>query len=336
LKRATIADVAIRVGVSKSTVSHALSGKRPISEETRQRVFQAIEALGYRPHPVAQRLAGSGHTLTIGFVYPLYAPRVADLEMQFITGAANVINQANYAFLLLTHPQQNSDHLERFAQSGLVDAFILMQVHLHDPRVDMLKEAKIPFVLVGRCADNTGLPYVDADIEHSLSQCVDHLTELGHRSIAYLHQDAPEFGFTISALRGFSEACRRRHVSPVTQPCNLTLESGEAALNALLDQHPDVTAVIVWNDIATLGVVQAAQNRGLHIPNDLSLICFDYTTISNRVSFKPTVIDIRGETIAAQAAQMMIDLLEGNLPTQSQVLIKPTFIHGDSTAPAPQ
>jgi DNA-binding LacI/PurR family transcriptional regulator len=331
MKRATIADVAIRAGVSKSTVSHTLSGKRPISEETRRRVFQAIEELGYRPNPVAQRLAGSGHTQTIGFVFPLYAPRIAGLEMEFITGAANVINQANYAFLLLTHPQKDPDHLERFAQSGLVDGFILMQVHLHDPRVEMLKEAKIPFVLVGRCADNTGLPYVDADIEQGLSQCVDHLAELGHRSIAYLHQDDPEFGFTVSALHGFSEACRRHRVSPVTQPCNLTPESGEAAMNALLDQHPDVTAVIVWNDTATLGVIRAAQNRGLHVPDDLSLICSDYSAISNRVSFKPTVIDIHGETIATRAAQMMIDLLENNPLPQSQVLIKPTFIPGDST-----
>jgi len=97
-KRTTIADVAERVGVSKSTVSHALSGKRPISEKTRERIFQVIEELGYQPHPVAQRLAG-GQTRTIGFVFPLYSPQIAGLEMKFITGAANVINQADDAFM---------------------------------------------------------------------------------------------------------------------------------------------------------------------------------------------------------------------------------------------
>jgi DNA-binding LacI/PurR family transcriptional regulator len=105
-------------------------------------------------------------------------------------------------------------------------------------------------------------------------------------------------------------------------------------MNTLLDQHPETTSVIVWNDTAALGVVQTAQTRGLQIPNDLSLICFDYSTISNLIPFKPTVIDIRGEIIAAQAAQMMIDLLENNPLSQSQVFIKSKFTHGSSTAPA--
>ncbi|MDV7399869.1 LacI family DNA-binding transcriptional regulator, partial [Arthrospira platensis SPKY1] len=84
MKRVTIADVAVRAGVSKSTVSHALSGKRPISAATRRRIQQAVDQLGYHPNPVAQRLAG-GRTQTIGYVFPLYAPQIASLEMKFIT-----------------------------------------------------------------------------------------------------------------------------------------------------------------------------------------------------------------------------------------------------------
>jgi len=335
VKRATIADVAARAGVSKSTVSHALSGKRPISAKTRQRIQQAINELGYRPNPVAQRLA-TGQSRTIAFVFPLLSPKIAGLEMKFITGAANVINQAEYAFLLLTQLDHDSENLARFAQSGLVDGFILMQVQMHDVRVEMLKQEGIPFVLVGRCADNTGLAYVDVDIDQSMRQCVDHLTGLGHRSIAYLHQDSPDFGFMIRALDGFAAACRHHHLSPITYSCNLSPESGQAALNSLLDQHPETTAVIVWNDTAALGTVQAAQARGLKIPDDLSLICFDYSTISNLIPFKPTVLDIRGEVIAANAAQLMVNLLAGKLLEQSQVLIPPEFIVGDSTAPVKQ
>jgi DNA-binding LacI/PurR family transcriptional regulator len=217
MKRATIADVAARAGVSRSTVSYALSNKRPISEETRLRIQQAIQELGFRPDPTAQRLASGEKSRNIGFVLPLVAPEMTGLEMKFITGASRVINQADYAFILLAHSDRNPENLVRFAQSGLVDGFILMEVYMHDDRVDMLQREGIPFVLVGRCADNTGLHYVDIDIEVGMEQFVSHLGELGHRTVVYLHKDDPDYGFAVRALRGYISACRRHNVTPLTQ-----------------------------------------------------------------------------------------------------------------------
>ena len=81
MARVTIADVAAHAGVSKSTVSHAFTGKRSISEETRQRIQESARILGYRPDPVAQRLAGGGRRGVIGFVYPLLTPEVADAPL---------------------------------------------------------------------------------------------------------------------------------------------------------------------------------------------------------------------------------------------------------------
>lgn len=333
MKRATIADVAALAGVSKSTVSHALSGKRPISAETRHRIQQAIAELGYQPNPVAQRLAG-GRSRTIGFVFPLYAPTIAGLEIKFITGAANVINQADYAFLLLTHPQQNSDHLQRFVQSGLVDGFILMQVQLKDPRVELLRRAGLPFVLIGRCADNHGLAYVDVDANQAIIECIEHLAGLGHRTIAYLHQDEPTFGFTVRAQQQFKESCQAHDLSPILQPCALSSESGRVAMEILLDHHPRPTAVIVWNDLAAWGGLQAARARNIQVPADLSLITFGSSTISELAAFKPTAVDIRPAESAAQAAEILVELLEGESMAQTQILLSPRFLIGDSTAPA--
>ncbi len=335
MKRATIADVAARAGVTKSTVSHALSGKRPVSEETRQRIYQAISELGYHPHPVAQRLAG-GRTRTIGFVYPLYAPQITGLEIKFITGVANVINQADYAFLLLTHSSRSSDNLQRLIQVGLVDGFILMQVHMHDPRVELLRRIGLPFVLVGRCADNDGLIYVDLDVDHAVAQCVDYLVGLGHHSLAYLHQDAPDFGFAVRALQSFNAACRRHSLSPVTRVSGILPEDGEMAMNELLAQHPDTTGVIAWSDTAAWGAARAVETQGLRVPDDISIICFDYSAISNLVPFKPTVVDIRAEEMATQAARMLIQLLEDEPLAERQILITPRFLIGGSTAPPPR
>ena len=332
MQRATIADVAARAGVTKSTVSHALSGKRPVAPETRDRIEQAIVELGYSPNQVAQRLA-SGRSRTIGFVYPLYTPQVGWLEMKFIAGAATVINQANYAFVLLTHPERQPDNLQRFVEGGLLDGVILMQVRLRDPRVELLQRAGVPFVLVGRCCDNAGLTFIDLDVDAALNRCVAHLVELDHTALAYLHQDDPEFGFAARATQAYADACRRFGLPVVMATTGLSVESGQHAMTALLARRPETTGVIVWNDIAGWGAAQAGQAQGRRIPGDLSIICFDHTVITDIVPFNPTVIDIRAEEMAAEAARMLIALLEDQPLAQHQMLVAPRFSVGDTTAP---
>ncbi len=330
MKRVTIADVAAKAGVSISTVSYALSNKRPISEETRQRIQQAVEELGYRPNPAAKRLASREVSKNIGFVLPLVAPEMTRLEMKLISGAANVINQAEYAFILLAHLDRNPENLIRFAQSGLVDGFILLEIFMQDDRVDMLQREGIPFVLIGRCADNAGLTYVDVDIARGMDQTFRHLVGLGHRSIAYLHKDDTNYGFAIRALQEYFAACERYNITPIPQPCTLSPEDGESAMNAVLTRNPEVTAAVVWSDIPTLGAVQAVQNAERKIPDDFYIICQEHSIISDLASFVPSTIDIRPDEMAAQAAHLMIDILENNTIAQPQILIPPKLILGDT------
>jgi DNA-binding LacI/PurR family transcriptional regulator len=334
MKRATISDVAAFAGVTKSTVSHALSGKRPVSPETRARIDQAVQALDYHPHPVAQRLA-TGRSRAIGFVYPLYGPEFSGLEMKFIAGAASVINQANYAFVLLTPPERRADNLARFIQSGLLDGVILMQVRLQDPRVETLRWAGLPFVLIGRCQDNTGLTYIDLNIDQGIHQCVEHLAALGHRNLAYLRLADVELGFAARAAQAYETACQRYGLAAVMSACDLTTESGARATRDLLAQRPETTALIVWNDIAAWGAMQMARRLGRRVPDDLSLICFDRSTIANVISLQPTAIDIRPREMAAEAARMLLAQLEGDALAPAQVLMEPKLLVGETTAPIP-
>jgi DNA-binding LacI/PurR family transcriptional regulator len=326
MKRATIADVAARAGVSRSTVSYALSEKRPISEETRQRIQQAIEELEYRPNPVAKRLSSGEKSRNIGFVLPLVMPEFTGLEMKFIAGASKVINQADYNFVLLAHSDRNPDNLIRFVQSGLVDGFILLEVHMHDTRVELLQKENVPFVLLGRCRDNTGLHYVDVEIEYGMEQAVNHLVGLGHSSIAYLHKDDPDQGNLVRALQAYNAACAHHHLSPITQTCELSPEDGRLAMNQLLDKHPEITAAIVWSDIPTVGVVESVQNYGRNVPDSFSVICQEHSIIANLTTFLPSIINIRGDEVASLAAQMMIDVLENKPINKTQILIPPKFI----------
>ncbi len=334
MKRATISDVAAQAGVSKSTVSHALSGKRPISAATRQRIMETIELLGYQPNPVAQRLAG-GQTKTIGYIYPLYAPHIAGLEIKFISSAANAINQTNYAFMLLTHPADDIDSLRRVIAGGLVDGFILMQVRLEDPRVGMLKEAEIPFVLVGRCAENEGLTYVDLDAAQAMKSCIAHLADLGHQNIAYIHQDDQDFGFMHRAKKGFLSACETYDLKPFSYASALSYESGASAMSALLKKYPQITAVIAWNNSVAWGAIDIAKDMGRSIPQDLSIISFGHSGLSHPRSLALTVMDIHPEHLASEAARLLLAKLKD--PTfEAKKLLQPTLIKRASTATNPE
>jgi DNA-binding LacI/PurR family transcriptional regulator len=329
MKRPTIADVAKRAGVSRSTVSYALSNKRSISNETRQRIQQAIEELGYSPNLVAQRLASGATGKNIGFVLPLVAPEITGLELKYIASAAAVINQADYNFVLLAHADRSPENLMRFAQSGLVDGFILLEVYMHDVRVNYLQSAGIPFVLIGRCEDNENLVYVDVDVDYSMKQSFDYLISLGHKSIAYLYRKDDDYGFTVRSLQGYRNVCDHYNIAPRTYPCALSPNDGQKAMSALLEEYPDVSAAIIWSDIPTLGAVQAIQDLGKSMPDDFSIICQEHSIISELTSFSPAIIDIRADEMAAQAAQLMIDLLEGKDIAQQQILFPPKLVLGE-------
>jgi DNA-binding LacI/PurR family transcriptional regulator len=145
-----------------------------------------------------------------------------------------------------------------------------------------------------------------------------------------LYKDDEEYGFSNRALKEYQFVCQRFDMPVYLQSCNLSAEAGESAMNRLLDQHPKTTAAIVWSDIPAMGAVQAVQARGLSIPTDFSLICQEHSVISNLNSFAPTILDIRAEEMAAQAAQFMINILEGNPIEQPQMLFPPKLVLGET------
>ena len=335
MKRATIADIAARAGVSKSTVSHTLSGKRPISLATQRRVRAVIEEVGYRPNVVAQRLAGGGHARNIGLVFPLSGSLIASTETEFIVNAANAANAADYTFLLLTHLAGNTTQFERVVESGLVDGFVLMQVHMADQRVERLRREQIPFVLLGRCADNEGLAFVDVDIEAGITDAVTHLAEVGHRTIAYFAlADDDDFGFAVRAHARFQQQCAEHQITPLISDVQPTMEAAEAACRTLLQERPEVSAILVRNKTMAAGIGRAAASLGLQIPRDLALIGMggaDHHLTLAQGPIGLTWIDIRAELLAVTATQCLLAQLEGSAAGVQQRLITPYFIIGESS-----
>jgi len=215
----SIADVARAAGVSPSTVSYVLSGRRPISLETRERVLAAVREMGYRPHAAAGALA-AGRTGVVGLV----APRTADLTgviiHQFETTILDVCHRHGYDLLLLD-PADGVAELRRAIESHRVDGVILMDVDAVDPRVALLESAGIPSVVLGS-PGGTGLPCVDLDFAGAARLAVRHLARQGRTSVALLSPPEllgpPGKCYARSARDGFAAAAGPSQPVRVCEP----------------------------------------------------------------------------------------------------------------------
>lgn len=328
--RVTIQDVAKRAGVAKTTVSHAISGKRPVASETRERVLQAMRELDFKPNPVARRLAGGpGHAVAL--VCPLASPSLSAVELRFIHSIAAVVNRSEYTFLTLSSPRVELGDLRQMIFSGLVDGIILMRINMTDARVELLRREETPFVMIGRTADNGDLPFVDLDSASAIRMALEYLVGLEHRRIAFIHPDDLDFGFAFRLREGHLNACDALGLDALAEPASLSDEAGYHAVLTLLDRHPDLTAVIVWSDVVAVGVIRALRELGRIIPDDISLISFDRSHQLQLVSSDLTLIDTRAEDVGTTAAQMLLDILAGRVRESRQVLIAPKMIVGQST-----
>ena len=156
----TIVDVAKRAGVTVSTVSYTLSGKRPVSQHARARVLQAIEELNYQPHALGQALR-SKRTHTIGILYPAAGAGLSALQLEFIEGASTVTTERDYGLFLWSSQDQDQGVLQMIKR-GFIEGAILMEIRMKDPRVAIMKERGYPFVMIGHGHDNS--PENDAPV----------------------------------------------------------------------------------------------------------------------------------------------------------------------------
>ena len=181
----TMREVAEAAGVSIATVSFVVNNSKRVAPETRERIERVMAELGFRRNVVARALA-SRRTRIIALVYPMLAHRLAGSVTEFITSAARAASAAGYHLVVWPVGNDGSE-LAALVGEKLVDGVLLMEVQLDDARVAALRELDIPFALIGRTRDVTGLHYVDIDFDASVQMAMDHLAELGHDRIVLVN-----------------------------------------------------------------------------------------------------------------------------------------------------
>lgn len=177
-----ITDVARRAGVSPSTVSYALSGKRPISDATRRRVQAAVRELGYRADGGGRSRSGA-RAKVLALAVPMRPGIHVPVVTQFAVSVVTAARARDHDVLLLTQGE-GDEGIGRVTETGLADGVIVTDVQLQDARLPLLRSCSLPSVLIGVPAEADGLTCVDLDFRAAGELCVDHLAGLGHRAVA--------------------------------------------------------------------------------------------------------------------------------------------------------
>jgi LacI family transcriptional regulator len=342
-KRPTLKDVAKAASVSTTTASMAINGKgtSKIPLSTRQRVQEAAAALQFRPHGVARALKRQrAHVL--GVVCTLnpfvemahHAFEQALLSALFYRTLESGYNPMIYGAPAVDGPDAGNDLFPRYAD-GRSDAFILLYPKPDSPLLSCLPQLGLPVISI--CCRVNGACWVDSDHVAGIRAALTHLIDLGHRRIVYLvntdvdrikHARAAAFRETLHE-RGFSE----HEIQIIAYDWN---DSGsEERMLRLFDEPESPTALLTWNDYAADEVYKSLRKRGLHIPEDVSIIGFD--DIPSARTAAPPLTTVRQDVMqmAGTAVDLALRMLTTNSesPSACEIVCPVELIVRQSTAP---
>jgi LacI family transcriptional regulator len=333
VSRSTIRDVARTAGVSVGTVSHVLSGSRTVRPATRARVEAAIAALHYRPSTIARAL-NRRRTQTIGMVVPDVAnPFFADLIREVEQAMADLDHAVVFGNSA-NDPERERRYLESFL-SRRVDAAIVAVTAGSD--LDLLRHvaAEVPTVLVDRPVP-VPADTVVGDNRGGLGLAVEHLVSLGHRRVGYLDGD-PALGTARERRAGLEEALARHGLEPAAASDGaFTLASGHEQALALLRAAGRPSAVCAGNDLLAMGLLKAAGELGVAVPEDMAVVGYDDIVYAAFTSPPLTTVRQPGRAMGEATARLLEARLRGETGPPRAVTIEPELVVRASTAPPPE
>jgi DNA-binding LacI/PurR family transcriptional regulator len=330
-------DVAAAAGVSQSTVSRILNDVPvaiPVSDRTRERVLELARELGYRPHPFARALRGAPSML-LGAI-------VRDITDVFFASAIEALSiearARGYSVVLGTARAEADEALALTAvlEARQCDAIVLLGDLRDEPRlVDDLRRARIPVVALWHGSHAAPFPSVSVDNRAGIRAALDHLHALGHRRVAFcgheslLDVDERRAAFEERAAELDMEA--RRDLVRHTEN---TFAGGEAALSELLALPEPPTAVLAATDVIAIGLIHAAYERGVRVPDDLSVVGFDDVPLAAAVVPGLTTVRMPVADMVGAAVERVVDgaAEEG---VEAPPPFAPTLVVRGSSGPVP-
>jgi DNA-binding LacI/PurR family transcriptional regulator len=332
-----IGEIAKRAGVSRSTVSYAITGKRPVSEATKRRILAVIDELDYRPNAAARALK-EGRTRTIGLVIPPAAQRLTDMQLGFVASVVDAAARADLDVLLSPSGGEHDRSFERIVSGRRVDGVLLMEIRLEDDRVARLRRTGLPFVGIGRTRHPEEMSWVDIDYETLIARCVHHLADLGHRHVALVNRSAElvaaGYGPGHRAQAGFARAVAERGLEGVRVCCADDAQAGASCVEQLLAESPQLTAIATINEAAVAGMYRGLAQAGLSVPGNFSVAGVAAQRWAENLHPPLTAADVPADELGARAVELLIERIADPATPPRHLLVAPPISLRGTTGPA--
>lgn len=307
----TLEEIAELSGVSRSTVSRVINNDPHVSKQTREQVMAIVKELNYQPNAVARSLA-AGHTRILGLVIPagvtaLFSDPYFPILIQGVTAACTARDHS--VMLWLAEPEYERRTIRQVLHNGMVDGVIVSSMLIDDPIVKSLKEASLPFVLIGRHPTAPEVNYVDVDNQAGAQAIVTHLLRLGRQRIATI--TGPQNAVVgLDRKTGYVEALHSRGIAVTPELIaegDFTEDGGALAMQHLLPHHPD--AVFAASDAMAAGAQRTLREAGLRIPEDVALVGFDDVPFASRMVPALTTMRQPIRQMGAVAVETLLELI---------------------------
>lgn len=329
----TIRDVARYAGVGVGTVSRVLNDSPEVSPSTRSKVLSAIEALDYTPNPIARRLS-LGKTLTIAVIAPFFTrPSVVER----LRGIEHVIAESEYDLIVFNveTSSRRDAYFRNVSRRERVDGLLVISLLPSDSDVQRLQQVGTPVVLVD--VAHEAFSQVTIDDVRGSRQATEHLLALGHRKIGFLsdYEDS-SFYFTANRDRfaGYSQALDAAGIGLTPEYCVHGVHSRSSAFEMgmrLLSLSERPTAIFATNDTLAIGVLEAAQEKGLRVPADLSVIGYDDIEIAEYLQL--TTIRQSLFESGVEGIKLLLEEIDVAPRKPAQVVLPTELVRRGTTAP---
>ncbi|BBH19609.1 catabolite control protein A [Paenibacillus baekrokdamisoli] len=307
----TIYDVAREAGVSMATVSRVVNNNPNVKPQTRKKVFEAIERLGYRPNAVARGLA-SKKTTTVGVVIPDISNAIF---AEVARGIEDIANMYHYN-IILCNADKKKDKEIRVINTLLekqVDGLLFMGGAVTDEHLQAFKTANVPIVLCATTDENGSIPSVDIDHESAAFDAVQTLIKQGHRSIAMIGGTLQDPANGYSRFQGYKRALETAGITydeNMVRIGNYRYESGVEAMKYFLELAEKPSAVFSATDEMAIGAIHAIQDAGLKVPEDISVISVDNSRMASMVRPQLTTVAQPMYDIGAVSMRLLTKLMK--------------------------
>jgi LacI family transcriptional regulator len=323
--RVTIREVAAQAGVSPMTVSRVINKSPRVSDETRRRVEAAIVELGFVPNRLARGLTRR-RTGALGVIVPDVANPFFTL---LVSGVEEVAWRAGY-HVILCNTQGDLERERGYLEDMLsfqVDGVLIAPVGDRSrPNLRMLTRDHVPFVLLDRSVSGHDGDLVQGDSIAGARRLVEHLISLGHRRIGMI-TETDDVSTARDRVQGYREALEGAGIEflpeLVPESSAIDVRAAHDTTLRLLDLPEPPTAIFAVNNIAVVGVAEAARERGLDIPGDLAVVCFDDIEHASRFYPFLTVMAQPAETFGTIGTQLLLDRIAGRVPERRRIVVLP-------------